>query len=46
MAIDTSNGKNQLAAGFIGKDSKSFSPLTATTVEKHPLVKAREHLYK
>ncbi len=46
MAIDTEDGKNELAACRIGKDYFSYSPSNTGTMELHPILKARGELMK
>ena len=46
MAIDTTDGKNELAACRIGKDMISHSPSTSSEIDKIPIMNARSHLMK
>ncbi len=44
MAVDTSDGKNELAGCRMSKDYFSNSPLNYGTGELHPILKARDYL--
>ena len=46
MAIDTSDGKNELAGCRMGKDYFSNSPLNYGSGELHPILKARGDLVR
>ncbi len=46
MAIDTTDGKNELAACRIGKDMVSVAPSLSSEIDKIPIMNARSHLMK